>query len=88
MIPRQGTCRYCLRQRPVYPIRRHGGGTYRRGSRWYPSQLCGECAVEMGQRGLPTHAGAKLSGFNVRTIRLIIEAEDAAVQRPPDGGRS
>lgn len=75
MIANPGTCRNCKRRRPVYPAQRFGGGSYKRGGRWYWSSLCGECAEALIQ-----HAGAHqrtVSQWSVTSVRNIVAAERA-----------
>lgn len=76
-----GTCAHCKRRREVYSCQRFGGGSYRRGGRYYRSSICGDCAVSL-IRYLPYHAGGDSSGFSGSTLRDIvaIESPDALIQ--------
>lgn len=69
---RRGVCRSCEKRADVYPTQRTGGGTYRRGGRWYRSSICGDCVLRL----LPNaqvHAGATTSRFSVLSLVKIAE---------------
>lgn len=68
--PYPGTCRDCLRRRPVYRGSRYGGGNYRRPGRNYSSSICGECAVENLRSATPGHTSS--ARWDVATLAFIV----------------
>lgn len=72
-----GRCRRCNRKRDVYPVQRHGGGTYRRPGRFYSSSICAECVVELGPY-LPAigsgHHNVGSLHWDASEIRRILES--------------
>ena len=45
-----GKCVECDRRRPVARCQRFGGGSYRRGGRWFYSSICARCVHELAAR--------------------------------------
>lgn len=67
----RGQCRSCMRRREVHRAQRKGGGTYRRGGRFYWSSICEPCA-----RSLLDGVGegqSSVSRWSVRGLRYVVE---------------
>lgn len=76
MTPRPGVCRRCMKRRPVYPAQRMGGGSYKRGGRFYRSSLCGDCAETL--IGYVAPHQRTVSQWSVTSVQAIVAAERAA----------
>lgn len=73
-------CPNCKRRRDTYPIRRSGGGTYRRGGRSYASSVCEECATT-ALAYASFHAGASSDGYSVLSLARLVERFDTDAAR-------
>lgn len=65
-----------MRRRLVHRIQRHGGGTYRRGGRWYWSSLCEECIRNILSYTNDTQTSA--NSYSVRSLRKALEHDQTA----------
>lgn len=71
-----GRCCDCGRHRQVARIKRFGGGTYRRGGRWYDTSVCRDCIDQLVPYAEhATHAGATTSRFSARDVLRLAAAE-------------
>ena len=72
--PYAGKCRACNRKRPVFSASRKGGGSYKRGNRWYRSAICGECVVNLGPLPERGSGHMSLAQWSLSDLRAILAA--------------
>lgn len=64
-----GRCTRCRRARPVRRVQRYGGGSYKRGGRWYWGGLCRDCCDDVLRYASET--SRKAEGYDVATLRRL-----------------
>lgn len=80
----EGTCRQCMRRRPVVSASRMGGGSYNRAQRRYSSSICVECAEHLVENVTPGHHTR--AGWDITLLRHALGrvAEATSTSAAPD----